>query len=513
VTGRLHDVYDFEVRHPAARWLGSEVASLGRRLLRARSNAEALVDEQWPEVAPARSKSTTKTGFIGGTRRAARGDIVSWWRTGPLDNLPEVRRLLDEPHVVPFHRFAVADHVAAAIDRAWELVDGEFEDPIAREVISDLPGPELVVWAALLHDIGKGLEGDHSRLGARAIPAVARRMGLPPDDAETLRRLVEHHLLLADLATKFDSDDPAVLAWAADRIVDRRTLRFLYLLTVADSRATGSDTWSPWRAELLRRAYRRLERELARRSIPEELAVAVLADRVLDVAGDDVSREEVMAHLAGLSEIYRSSHSPEVIRDHVLMARDPLGPGGGTVAVFLGVPVRIVVMATDRPRLLVDVAGVMAVHRFSIIDARFATRADGRVFDTFEIVDAGGSKELDPARLERLATELRRALRGGLDVSRSVAAKQHAYRDTARKGVAPVISVRRSEGGGGRVEVECADRLGLLHDIGAVFDRFGMPVLRARIDTRSAVAYDIFQVARIPADVTDLERALLAAVS
>ncbi len=287
------------------------------------------------------------------------------------------------------------------------------------------------------------------------------------------------------------------------------TLRYLYLLTVADSRATGSDTWSPWRAELVRRAYRSLEREFARRSMSPELFVDVLADEVLSTGNGDLERSEVVSHLAGFSDTYRTGHAPDVIRDHVLLARLPLSAGGGRVMLIPGSPTRLVVTATDRPGLLLQIAGVMAANRLSIVDARFATRSDSRVFDTFDVIDGAGNSQIDASRLAKVELELGRVLRGGFDVSTALAEKRRAYRHAQQTGVTPSVSLRRTPDGGGVIEIECADRIGLLYDIGTVIHRFGMSITRARIDTRGGVAYDVFTVSRLPAATTSLEEALL----
>jgi UTP:GlnB (protein PII) uridylyltransferase len=236
--------------------------------------------------------------------------------------------------------------------------------------------------------------------------------------------------------------------------------------------------------------------------------VAVLVDRVVEASEGELGREEVASHLTGLSDIYRTSHSPGVIRDHILLARQPLGPGGGLVSTLLGTPTRIMLVARDRPRLLLEVAGILALNNMSIIDARFATRTDGRVFDTFEVVDAGG-REITGERAGRVEAELVRTLRGGFDVERELAAKQRAYRDTRRHGFEPHVTVVRQDGGGGRIEIECADRVGLLRELAEVFATFGMPITRARVDTRGGVAYDSFLVSRVPADSRPLEEALL----
>ncbi|MEX2279997.1 MAG: HD domain-containing protein [Acidimicrobiia bacterium] len=503
-AGRLHDTFDFELRDAAARWLGCSVRDLGAEIMGLRSIAERMVDSTWPSLV----RRPSAVPFPMSIRPEHRGDVVAWFDGTP----PAIRRLCDEPHVVAFHRHPVGDHTLAAVDVAWQIVGGEVDDPVAGEAVVTVERPERLAVAALLHDVGKGLAGDHSRTGAGMVDALCVDLGVPAGDVALYRRLVEHHLLLADVATRFDIDDPAVIAWAADRIPDLETLRFLLLLTTADSMAAGPEVWTPWRAELVRRAFRRLERDLVRRSLPDDAQVSVLADAVTEASGGEFDTQDVRTHLAGFGPAYRRAHSAELIVEHMRLAGEPLGPGGGTVSLRPGVPARMIINAVDRPRLAVDVAAVLAANRMSITDARFATRLDGRVFDTFEMVDAVGGAA-DAERLERVRADVVLVLRGAVDAGRALEEKQRAYRDTGRAGVPVHVTVSRSDDGGGTVEVEAGDRLGLLRDLCLVFDEFGMPILRARIDTRAGVAYDTFQVSRLPVQTDPLVSALEGAAS
>lgn len=550
VTGRAHDRYDFELRSAAATWSRVEIRSLGRRLLGARVAAEDLVDETWDEVtrqpgrrggpAPSHPRlralaaslrhpgvvslpladppfSPSDRSFILALvddEALVRRLAASGWLAGVL---PALAALRTEPHVVPFHRYAVFDHLLATLDELRRLEAGDPSVPLLAEILPAAGDLELVAWAALFHDLGKGGDEDHSQAGARIARETAIKIGFSAAVVADLARLVELHLLLPDLATRFDLDHPQVRSWAADRIGDLATLRYLYLLTVADSRATGSDTWSDWRAELVRRAYRRLERELTRRSLPEPVQVGVLADQVLEASGNSVTREAVVAHLSGLSGAYRSSHTPGEIAAHVRLGSRALGPEGVLIDVIEpeehGGPASIVVSCPDRRGLLTVIAGTMALHRMSVLDARVATRSDGRVFDTFAVVDALDKGRVGPATVSAFSHDLGRAVRGGFDVEGALAAKQLAYRHARRAGVAPAVSVRKLPTGGGVIEIECADRLGLLHDVGRVIAGHGMGILRARVDTRAAVAYDSFTVERLPSDTASLESALLAVIS
>lgn len=503
-AGRAHDTFDFELREPAARWLGRSVRELGAEIMALRTTAEQMVDATWRTVV----RRPQRTPLPDTLRPERRGDVVAWFDQTP----PMIRRLCDEPHVVAFHRHPVGDHTLAVVDLAWQTIDGHLDDPVVREAVATVDRPERLVLAALLHDLGKGLEGDHSRHGAALVPEACTALGIPEHDVPLLSGIVEHHLLLADLATRFDIDDPAVITWAADRIADIEMLRFLLLLTTVDSLGAGPDVWTPWRAELVRRAFRRLERELVRRGLPDEAQVSVLAEAVSGASGGTFDPQAARTHLASFGPAYRRAHPPELIVEHMRLASEPPGPGGGVVHIRPGVPARMIVTALDRPRLAVDVAAVLAANRMSITDARFATRLDGRVFDTFEIVDPGEARDAD-ARLEKVRSEVIRVLRGGVDTSTALEEKQRAYRDTGRSGVPVHVTVARSDDGGGRVEVEAGDRLGLLCDLCLVFDRFGMPILRARIDTRAGVAYDTFQVTRLPIQTDPLVEALREAAS
>ena len=112
--------------------------------------------------------------------------------------------------------------------------------------------PDLLVVAALLHDIGKGASGDHSVVGAPMAHDIARRWGFEQPDADRIAALVRRHLLLPTAATRRDIEDPATAERIAELVGDRETLELLAALTEADATATGPSAWTAWRAGLVR---------------------------------------------------------------------------------------------------------------------------------------------------------------------------------------------------------------------------------------------------------------------
>jgi [protein-PII] uridylyltransferase len=163
--------------------------------------------------------------------------------------LPEWRRVRHRAPQSPVHRFTVDRHL---VQTCVELA------PAA----SRLDRPDLLVVAALLHDLGKGEEGDHSEVGEVVARKVATRIGFRPPDAEVIARLVRHHLTLIDAATSRDLDDPDTVELVASAVGDVPTLELLALLTQADARATGTAAWSPWRKQLVDALVERVRRHL-----------------------------------------------------------------------------------------------------------------------------------------------------------------------------------------------------------------------------------------------------------
>jgi [protein-PII] uridylyltransferase len=106
--------------------------------------------------------------------------------------------------------------------------------------------PDLLLFTALFHDIGKGTEDDHSLRGEQLIEPLALRLGFTAGDTSIIQILIKHHLLLSATATRRDLDDPATIATVTTAISDLQTLELLHALSIADGEATGLAAWSAW---------------------------------------------------------------------------------------------------------------------------------------------------------------------------------------------------------------------------------------------------------------------------
>ncbi|MDD4866897.1 MAG: [protein-PII] uridylyltransferase, partial [Mycobacterium sp.] len=171
--------------------------------------------------------------------------------------LPEWDAIRDLPPRDVAHKWTVDRHLVEAAVNAAAL-----STRVAR--------PDLLALGALLHDIGKGRDVDHSVLGAELARQICPRLGLSPADVEFVANLVRHHLLLPVVATRSDLNNPQTIISVSDALGgDPLLLEVLHALTEADSKATGPGVWSEWKAALLADLVRRSRMAMAGEALPQ----------------------------------------------------------------------------------------------------------------------------------------------------------------------------------------------------------------------------------------------------
>ena len=163
--------------------------------------------------------------------------------------LPEWEPTRSQPQRNVFHRYTVDRHLLECTAEA-------------ASIAHRTPRPDLLVIAALLHDIGKGRPGDHSEVGEHLAVSIVERMGFAPPDVATIAMLVRHHLLLSDVATRRDLDDPATIDMVGDVVGTADHLALLRALSEADGLATGPTAWGPWKAQLVDQLAARVTQRL-----------------------------------------------------------------------------------------------------------------------------------------------------------------------------------------------------------------------------------------------------------
>ncbi|WP_395574956.1 [protein-PII] uridylyltransferase [Streptomyces sp. BK79] len=342
--------------------------------------------------------------------------------------------------------------------------------------------PDLLLVAALLHDIGKGWPGDHSVAGETIARDVAARIGFDRADATVLATLVRHHLLLIETATRRDLDDPATVRAVAEAVGTEHTLELLHALTEADALATGPAAWSSWRGSLVADLVKRVSAVLAGDPLEEPEAAAPTAE------------QERLA-----LEAFRTGGPVLALRAQTEPPADPepeRGEGAGPEP--LGVELLIAV--PDQAGVLPAVAGVLAMHRLTVRTAelRSLPLPDG-VEGSVLLLDWRVAAEYGSLpQAARLRADLVRALDGTLDIAGRLAERDAAY--PRRRGVEPppprVTVAPAASRLATVIEVRAQDAPGLLFRLGRALEAAGVRVRSAHASTLGSNAVDAFYVTR-----------------
>ncbi len=207
-----------------------------------------------------------------------------------------------------FHAYTVDEHSLFVVRnlRRFAVPEHAHEFPFCSALIARLPKPEVLYLAGLFHDIAKGRGGDHSALGATEAHSFCVRHGMSPYDTGIVAWLVRHHLLMSVTAQRRDITDPQVISTFAAEVGDQLHLDYLYLLTIADIRATNPNLWNDWKNTLLRDLYDATQRALARGLENPVARAEVIRERLEEarriVLGRGLAAPRIEAVLAALGQ-------------------------------------------------------------------------------------------------------------------------------------------------------------------------------------------------------------------
>lgn len=422
--------------------------------------------------------------------------------------LPEWKPLRGRAQRNPFHRYSLDRHAWHAAATVADLVNDE---EWAGRVVEHVGDRDALLLGVLLHDVGKAYGEPHSETGIPIAQSMATRMGCDAVTLDHIGFLVRHHLLLPDVATKRDVADPELAARVAEDVGTVERLAMLQLLAAADGMATGPSAWSTWKQQLVQTLVTRVHAVLDDRD-PEETAdgAKVTTRDAVSLAGElGADPDVVQAHLRVLPERYAASVTPRAIVRHTLMTAKPLELHDVRTRVT---PVQddggerydeLDVVAMDRPGLFAKVAGVVALHGGSVLQAHAFSREDGVAVDTFTVQrpeDASTSwwaaveGDLDEAVAGRLAVRARVARK---------AATQHRRLQRLPDVANDVRVLEDAAGHASVIEVRTLDRIGVLFEIASALAELELDIVVAKIQTLGHEAVDSFYVRNSAGEVLD----------
>ncbi|AGY91980.1 hypothetical protein SPICUR_05020 [Spiribacter curvatus] len=399
-----------------------------------------------------------------------------------------------------FHVYTVDTHTLMVVSNLRRLSVPEHRDefPLLSEIHSRLPKPELLYLAALFHDIAKGRGGDHSELGAEDAYAFCLQHGLSRYDCRFVAWLVRKHLLMSMTAQRRDISDPGVINEFAGEVGDRKHLEYLYLLTVADIRATDAKLWNNWRKSLLQELYRRTAQALRRglgQPIDEDELVAEAQHRARELLRHKglhhmtvrsiwrhftpdyflrYSAAEVAWHTAAIHAAGDAAHAP-------LVLVEPDTQRGG---------IEVFIYTRDRDNIFALAVSALDQLSLDILDARIITTDNGYTLDSFLVHTPTGGD--DPTAT---AVTIRETLRTHLADPKTLPEPATGATPRRLRHFNTMTQVDFSDDTRNNrtaMELIAGDQPGLLAQVGYTLARHGLRVQNAKIATLGERAEDVF---------------------
>ena len=427
--------------------LGLPISLESYSLLSAALNeGKGLLPNPWPREAREHLISLIGAGesMVSIFEALDQEEIIFHW-------IPEWRALRSLPQRNALHRHTVDRHMVETAVHAASLT---------RKVHR----PDLLLFAALFHDIGKGDTEDHSIRGERLIGPLAKRIGFPEEDVEVIKILVKHHLLLSSTATRRDLDDPATIQSILAVIPDLTTLELLHALSIADGEATGSAGWSDWKATLVSDLVKRVKKAMSGSS-----TIA---------AQPEITPEQLKVAESGVLQVNleqrENGYSIEII-------------------------------SPDKPGLLSLVAGVINTFRLDVRSARTKSHGSSAVMKWIVTPEP----HAPAVTAQSLRSEIEKAFNDTSHIEDKLIARAQAYASIPAIPVPDPIVEFYNDGATDAtiIEVRSHDRPGLLFRIGAGITQSKVDIRSAIVTTLGAEAIDTLYVSELTGGPLSDERA------
>jgi [protein-PII] uridylyltransferase len=418
--------------------------------------------------------------------------------------IPEFRSILNRIQYDEYHLYPVDKHLLRTVKtiKNFGTAKDSSLEPLCGQIYGELKNKLPLLWAGLLHDIGKGqAEEGHAESGAEMIKKLLTTKGLDSNVVDSVAFLVREHLLLIKTATRRDIYDEETSIFVARRIKDVERLKMLYLLTVADSISTGPMAWNQWTAALLRDFFLKVLNVLEKGELATAEAVEIVEKKktaIIATAESTKAQNQLTALMEVMSPRYLLYMPTDEIKAHIKLY-DRLGDNEFIWDIKRSADANtrtVTICAKDRPGLISRIAGVFTLHNIDILDVQVFTWRNTIALDIF-MVKPPPDQIMEDEKWKRAQKKLAGALVDKLDLAAALKKKvpvfgqfgQHVSRKPHR-----IRVDNKSSSFFTIIEVFTYDFPGLLFNISDALFRSGLNIWVAKIATKADQVVDVFYV-------------------
>jgi [protein-PII] uridylyltransferase len=414
--------------------------------------------------------------------------------------IPEFGKIVAMMQFNMYHHYTVDEHLIRTVGILSELERGNLtsDHPLSAQLFPTLTSRRCLYVAALLHDIAKGRNEDHSIAGEKVARSICPRLGLAPAETETVAWLIRHHLLMSETSQMRDLNDFKTILDFTNIVQSPELLKLLLILTVADIRAVGPGVWNGWKGQLLRTLYAEAEplltgghtaisrkdrvveaQKLFLQYYPswEEAKQKSATSRHYDAYWLNVSVERQQRHQTLVDRAAEREATTDIHMDAFAAVTE------------------ITIYTPDHPRLLALITGACAAAGANIIGAQIFTTTDGMALDTILLQREFDSAEDEQRRAQRVCQSIVKTLHGQLRLREALAGAQVVQGRAQAFKVSPRVIVDNSYSNKYTVvEINGLDRVGLLHGLTDALFHLNLNIASAHITTFGEKAIDVFYV-------------------
>ena len=437
-----------------------------------------------------------------------------------------------------YHKYTVDEHSLLAVKETERLQE---DQGIIGEVYRQIQDKDILHLAVLLHDLGKGRPGDHSKIGQEIAHKMADRLELSQQDREVLAFLVFHHLVMSHTAFRRDLNDPKIIQTFARKMKSVEILQKMFILTVADISAVGPEVMTKWKESLLGELYARTyecmvegqestrterEKSVLQPAVRKTLLECIATQGREIPAPDPDCSSWVDGQLSQLPDWYIASTPVEQMAAHLLAMRNLSSRPTyveGRFNVELGISEYVLITREQaKPGLIMQVTGVLAALGLEVLNAQIMTLADGTVLDVFSVNDSDCEGQPSDYRLSEVSQEIQAVVAEESSVDqvferrrRMIFGRQFP---TGRRPTEVLIDNEVSDSYT-VIDVFADDKPGLLFVLAKTLVNLDLSIHMARIGTRLDQVVDVFYVTNAQGDkissgdVEEMQNAIQKAVN
>ncbi|MFT6269355.1 MAG: [protein-PII] uridylyltransferase [Alphaproteobacteria bacterium] len=414
--------------------------------------------------------------------------------------LPEWDRIVGMMQFDLFHAYTVDEHTHRLVKHIRHYYTKPQELPRCSRIVNNLENPQIIFIAAIFHDIAKGRGGDHSVLGEKDVYVFCEQHNISAKNTSIIAWLVKHHLLMSVVAQRRDIYDPDVIRDFAGLVKSQDQLDLLYILTLADIRATNHSLWNDWKASLLRELYLLTQKALdnglqCQMTLNDRIedykskALDLLTQRNADLdACTKFWQYHSPDYFARFSPLQIAWHTQQIVDagnlgdDEFIVAASNKTSKGGT---------ELLIYCKDRPALFAQIASVIDSRNCSIHDAQISVTSAGYVFDSMIVLDHDNKRIGSQQQVNNFVKAIQQQLRRP---GRSHKNSRKMSRRMKHLNVPTKVRFYSSQEDSTLIELEALDAPGLLARIGHLFVDTNITLKMAKITTIGERAEDVFIV-------------------